>query len=87
MPASLLLHARALAAGWDESLAQVVRRALRAYVAGAGAQPIGLEAVLSERAVKRRQSPSAATVGEAPRPPQRRHPPQGNARHLPPLGA
>jgi hypothetical protein len=47
LPASLLRHAKALATARDETLAQVVRRALRAYVAGA--QPIGLETVFGER--------------------------------------
>jgi hypothetical protein len=48
LPASLLCHAKALATARDETLAQVVRRALRAYVAGAGAQPPNLETALGE---------------------------------------
>jgi hypothetical protein len=50
LPASLLRHAKALAMARDETLAQVVRRALRAYVAGAGAQPQqpNLETALGE---------------------------------------
>jgi hypothetical protein len=47
LPASLLLHARALATMRDETLAQVGRRALRANVAGA--QPISLGVARDER--------------------------------------
>jgi hypothetical protein len=55
LPASLLRHAKAVAAARDETLAQVVRRALRAYVA-AGPQGRQLdleEAVTSARKRKR----------------------------------
>jgi hypothetical protein len=48
LPASLLRHAKALATARDETLAQVGRRALRAYVAGAGAPPIEPGTVLGE---------------------------------------
>jgi hypothetical protein len=54
LPASLLRHAKAVAAVRDETLAQVVRRALRAYVAGPQGRQLDLEdAVASARKRKR----------------------------------
>ena len=54
LPASLLRHAKAVAAARDETLAQVVRRALRAYVAGPHGRQLDLEdAVASARKRKR----------------------------------
>jgi hypothetical protein len=44
LPASLLRHAKEVAAARDETLAQVVRRALRAYVtAGSQGRQLDLE--------------------------------------------
>jgi hypothetical protein len=55
LPASLLRHAKAVAAVRDETLAQVVRRARRAYVAaGPQGRQLDLEdAVTVERKRKR----------------------------------
>jgi hypothetical protein len=53
VPADLLRHARAVAAARDETLSQVVRRALRAYVA-AGAPQLALEAAVADERRMRR---------------------------------
>jgi hypothetical protein len=56
LPATLLRHAREVAATRDETLSQVVRRALRAYVA-AGPLQLDLESTVSSerRHTKRRR--------------------------------
>lgn len=49
LPADLHRHAKAVAAGKDETLSQVVRRALRAYVAAGPAQTDLEQAIASSR--------------------------------------
>jgi hypothetical protein len=56
LPSRLLRHARAVAAARDETLSQVVRRALRAYIAsGPHGRQLDIEdAVTGERKRQRR---------------------------------
>ncbi len=63
VPADLMRNARAVAAQRDETLSQVVRRALRAY-AGAGPPQLDIEdAIRGQRqSARSRPKPSAKTV-------------------------
>jgi hypothetical protein len=54
LPASLLRHAKAVAAARDETLSQVVRRALRIYVGGG--QPAKQLDIENAVAAERRQT-------------------------------
>jgi predicted transcriptional regulator len=66
LPAELLRHARSVAESRDETLSQVVRRALRSYVAS-GPQQLDLEDAI------RRQQPAKPTKKAAkPTKPRRR---------------
>jgi predicted transcriptional regulator len=60
LPADLLKHARQVAESHDETLSQVVRRALRAYVAS-GPRQLDLEDVARQQPVKSQKKPARPT--------------------------
>jgi hypothetical protein len=59
LPAELLRHARSVAESRDETLSQVVRRALRGYVAS-GPRQLDLEDAIRRQPVKPKPSKKAA---------------------------